>query len=132
MSTVLDASAFLAWVFDEPGADRVDEALLRGAVIHTVNWAEVLSKLAERGIDPGKAEQDLSERGVLGQTLTVDAGQRQDARLVAALRPPTRGTGLSLGDRYCLALGIRLSWPVLTADRAWEVLDVGVDVNLIR
>ena len=132
MSTVLDASAVLAWVFDEPGADRVDEALLRGSVIHAVNWAEVLSKLAERGVDPGEAEQDLSERGVLGQTLTVDAGQPEDARTVAALRPLTRSAGLSLGDRYCLALGMRLGQAVLTADRAWGALDVGVTVELIR
>lgn len=132
MNTVLDASAVLAWVFDEPGADRVDEALLKGAVIHTVNWAEVLSKLAERGVDPGEAEQDLNERGVLGQTLTVDAGQPGDARSVAQLRPLTQSGGLSLGDRYCLALGSRLGRPVLTADRAWGLLNVGVTIELIR
>ncbi|WP_424950335.1 type II toxin-antitoxin system VapC family toxin [Deinococcus sp.] len=132
MSRVLDASAVLAWFFDEPGADRVDQALIRGAVIHTVNWAEVLSKLAERGLDPEEAEQDLGERGVLGQTLTVDVGHPGDARRVAALRPLTQGTGLSLGDRYCLALGLRLGWPVLTADRVWGALDVGVTVELIR
>ena len=132
MSTVLDASAVLAWLFDEPGADRVDAALLRGAVIHTVNWAEVLSKLAERGINPEEAERDLNERGILGQTLSVDAGLLEDAQTVAALRPLTRGAGLSLGDRYCLALGTRLGWPVLTADRAWGALDLTVLVELIR
>ena len=132
MSTVLDASAVQAWFFDEPGADRVNQALVRGAVIHTVNWAEVLSKLAERGLDPETVEVDLSDRGVLGQTLTVDAGQPEDARTVAALRPLTRGAGLSLGDRFCLALGTRLGWPVLTADRAWATLDLAVPVELIR
>jgi ribonuclease VapC len=132
MTTVLDASALLAWFFDEPGADRVDQALVQGAVMHTVNWAEVLSKLAERGLDPEAVEADLNDRGVLGQTLTVDAGQLEDARTVAALRPLTRSAGLSLGDRYCLALGIRLGGPVLTADRAWAALELAVPVELIR
>ena len=101
-------------------------------MIHNVNWAEVLSKLAERGIDPQEAERDLDERGVLGQTLSVDAGVPEDARTVAALRPLTQGAGLSLGDRYCLALGTRLGWPVLTADRAWGALDLTALMELIR
>ncbi len=113
-------------------ANRVHRGLLRGAVIHTFNWAEVLSKLAERGLDPETAEVDLSERGVLGQTLAVDTGQPGDARTVAALRPVTRGVGLSLGDRYCLALGTRLGWPVLTANRAWATLHLAVTVELLR
>ena len=132
MSAVLDASAVLAWLFDEAGADRVDRALLQGAVIHTVNWAEVLSKLAERGLDSEIVEQELTERGVLGQTLSVDPGEPADARTVASLRPLTRAQGLSLGDRYCLTLGRRRGWPVLTADRSWQTLEVAVSVELIR
>lgn len=130
--TVLDASALLAWLQGEPGAERVDEALRQGATIHTVNWAEVLTKLVSRGARPADVTRQLSERGVLGQLLLVEAGQPQDAEVVAELYTTTRSAGLSLGDRYCLALGQRLGVPVLTADRAWSVLGVGVTVELMR
>ncbi|PNY79242.1 type II toxin-antitoxin system VapC family toxin [Deinococcus koreensis] len=130
--TVLDASALLAWLQGEPGTGRVDEALRQGATIHTVNWAEVLTKLASRGARPADVTRQLSERGVLGQLLTVDAGQLQDAEVVAELYAVTRVAGLSLGDRYCLALGQRLSVPVLTTDRAWAALALTVTVELAR
>jgi ribonuclease VapC len=132
MMVVLDASALLAWFFGEPGSERIDQALVQGAVIHTVNWAEVLSKLAERGLDPEEVETDLNERGVLMQALNIEAGQPSDARTVARLRPLTRTQGLSLGDRYCLALGQRLGVSVLTADRAWAALDLGITVEVIQ
>ncbi len=54
------------------------------------------------------------------------------ASIAAGLESLTRPFGLSLGDRACLALGIRLSLPILTADQAWAKLDVGVKVELIR
>lgn len=125
--TVLDASALLAWLQGEPGAERVDEALHQGATIHTVNWAEVLSRLASRGATPADVARQLTERGILGQLLTVDLGQAGDAAMVADLYTFTRSAGLSLSDRYCLALGRRLGVPVLTTDRAWdEKLDATV------
>ena len=46
---VLDASALIALIYDEPAAGRVADVLRRGALISTVNWAEVLSDMAERG-----------------------------------------------------------------------------------
>lgn len=130
--TVLDASALLAWLQGEPGTDRVDGALRQGAIIHTVNWAEVLSTLARRGVRPADVTRQLSERGVLGQLLLVDAGQPEDAEVVAELSPATRRAGLSLGDRYCLALGQRLGVPVLTTDQAWGALALAVTVELAR
>lgn len=50
----------------------------------------------------------------------------------AGLRPVTKHLGLSLGDRACLALAKREVLPVLTADRVWSELDIGVEVRLIR
>lgn len=130
--TVLDASALLAYLADEPGADHVQAALGHGCTIHHVNWADVLSKRAERGDEPRQLQERLTSRGLIGQLLQIDAGQPDDAVQVAELHVNTRHAGLSLGDRYCLALGRRLSAPVLTTDRAWSDLDVGVQVRLIR
>ncbi|TDE84732.1 type II toxin-antitoxin system VapC family toxin [Deinococcus sp. S9] len=132
MTTVLDASALLAWLQGEPDSERVDEALHHGATIHTVNWAEVLTKLASRGAVPADVTRQLTERGILGQLLNVDAGQPGDAEAVADLYAPTRSAGLSLGDRYCLALGQRLAATVLTTDRAWSSVSLSVTVELLR
>lgn len=127
---VLDASALLAYVYGEPGAETV-EAALSEAVIHAVNFAEVLSRLAERGSSPEDSLAVLEAAGVL-KLLTVDVGTVGDALNAARLRPLTKSAGLSLGDRYCLALAQRLGVTALTADRQWADLDVGVTVQAIR
>jgi PIN domain nuclease of toxin-antitoxin system len=129
---VLDASALLAFLHDEPGADLVGEALVAGASISAVNWAEVLSKLADRGQEPETVAQDLENQGILGPALIVHEVDEILARRIAELRPQTRALGLSLGDRACLALAGRLGLGVLTADRDWMDLDLGLDIRLIR
>ncbi|MFC6619736.1 PIN domain-containing protein [Deinococcus radiophilus] len=87
--TVLDASALLTYLFGEPGTDAVQERL-PGSVMHTVNLAEVLSKLAERGLSPEDAQAQLEAAG-LSQVITIDPGVPEDAYTVARLRPLTRG-----------------------------------------
>lgn len=132
---VLDASALLAYLNAESGADAVEEALGSGARVGIVNWAEVLSKVAEKGGDPGVLEDRLERAGVLGQALEVMTMTRQDALTVGKLRPLTEDAGLSLADRSCLALTIRLGVPALTTDRDWAELDaeaLGAEVRLIR
>ncbi|MGH9065500.1 MAG: type II toxin-antitoxin system VapC family toxin [Acidimicrobiales bacterium] len=128
---VLDASALLAYLQDEVGADTVANALPRGMVISTVNLSEVATKLVDAGVDPNEASESLRE-GELGRALDVEPFTEPDSQACAALRPGTRPFGLSLGDRACLALGLRLGQAVLTADRVWTELDVGVTVELIR
>ena len=125
--TVLDASAVLALVQDEPGADLVAE-VLDGAAMSTVNVAEVVGKLVDAGLDGRRAVELLESSGVEILSLTIE-----DAVLAGALRELVGGRSLSLGDRCCLALGLR-STPaeVLTADRGWADLDLPLAVRLVR
>ena len=128
---VLDASALLAYLNGEPGSEVVEKALAEGAVIGMVNWAEVLSKTVEIGIDPETLASELERRGILGNTLEVLPLISQDSLEIARLRLLTKPLGLSLGDRACLALGKRLGIAVLTADRVWARVP-GISITVIR
>lgn len=129
---VLDASALLAYLHDEPGAELVADAIAVGACMSTVNVAEVLSRLADHDTDPGEFADELSERGILGGAISIEPFTMADAIDVARLRPLARTAGLSLGDRACLALARRLGSPAVTADTAWSMVDVGVRLTQIR
>lgn len=130
---VLDASALLAYLQDEPGADAVEVRLTAGAAISTVNWSEVLAKVMEAGAAATeRLEHLVEEGGGLAELLAVTPFLRRDAERAAALQAVTRSRGLSLGDRACLALADRLGVPAVTADRAWLDLDIAVDILSIR
>jgi ribonuclease VapC len=131
-SAVLDASAFLAYLRDEHGADVVADAIAGGVAISTVNLAEVLSRSAERGTDPQGLTHRLTERGLLGGAIAVEPLTAADAVEIARLRPLTRDQGCSLGDRACLAVAKRLAVPALTADTAWSKLTLDVELRQIR
>ena len=126
MTTVLDASALLVLLNDESGAETVSHALSR-AVISAVNMSEVVAKL----VDEGAPEPEILERleGIGAEVVPFDANQAYAAGL---LRSVTRSHGLSLGERACLTLARHLRLPVLTADRVWSELDLGVEVRLAR
>ena len=122
----------LAYLHGEVGADQVEEALLSGTVMSAVNWAEVLSKLGELGADPASVAKRLEREGLVGGSIEIINLTAADAVEIAGLRPMTRRRGLSLGDRACLALGLRLKLPVITADRTWLALRLAVPVKAIR
>lgn len=130
---VLDASALLAHIYEERGAQVVGNAIDNGAAISVVNWIEVLSRLAEDGEDPRLASEEITADNLVKTAIKIEPVTAEDAIEAARLRPLTRGNGLSLADRTCLALGKRLSVPVLTADREWTGLgDLSAAVKLIR
>ena len=114
--TVLDASAVLAYLKGEPGAEVV-AGRLEGAVIGAANWSEVLARLG------GDVEASLADAILVAHGVTVEPVTKDDAARAARLRDRS----LSLGDRLCLALGERLQATVVTADRAW-----GSDAGILQ
>ena len=126
--TVLDASAILAALFSERGADVV-EAHYEAGIVSSVNLSEVTAKLSDRGIPITEARELLSGLG-----LSVRPFDEGLAYVAGALRNATRSSGLSLGDRACLALGLVEAVPVVTVDRKWADISeaVGVEVILAR
>lgn len=127
MSHVYDASALLAVVFSEPGADAVVERLGEpGGEVSAANWAEVGTKMIERGLPEEQMRRELAAFSL--DVVPLDEAQ---ALSVAALRRSTRSLGLSLGDRCCLALAQARGATVITADRSWKKLK-GFDVKAIR
>lgn len=125
---VLDSSAVLAYLFQEPGADKVLPILESSSgVISSVNYAEVVGKLIDRGMPPAIIRETL-----LGLALDLVEHDEPQAFLSGELRATGKAFGLSLGDRACLALGIIKQLPVATADRSWRSLSLPTEVRVIR
>lgn len=131
-ASVLDASALLAHLNEEEGAAAVREAMEAGAVISVANWAEVLTKITERGEDPEVAVAEMKGAGLIGGVVTIEPITEEDCIEIARLRRTTKRQGLSLADRSCLALAARLGVPAVTADREWRKAEIGVEVQVIR
>ena len=110
-SWVLDASALLALLNGESGSERVAE-VLPDTAIASVNFSEVVAKLADEGRDESEIRSYLDALG-----LKIVEFNAELAYQTGFLRPLTRSIGLSLGDRACLALAVSLGVPALTCDR---------------
>lgn len=126
-TTILDASALLALLNNEPGAELVAEAVNQGAAMSVVNYCEVVGKLRDSGIALDEVTAILTPLNIHLFEFTVSHATR-----AGDLRPETRAAGLSLGDRACLALAETLGVPALTTDREWERVTGGVSVTVIR
>lgn len=124
---VLDASAILALLNNEPGTDKLTPELLSNATCSTVNLAEVLTKLVGAGGAPDEAWEDA-----LSPIREAAPFTDEQAKIAGSLVSQTRTLGLSLGDRACLSLGLALKSPVYTADRSWKSLKLGVKIHVIR
>lgn len=124
---VLDASAVLAVLNQEPGAEKLTPELLGDSVCSTVNLAEVHAKLVSAGGEPEEAWEDA-----LTPVREAVPFTAEHAKIAGELVQHTRSLGLSLGDRACLALGLSLKCPVYTADKSWRDLKLGVGIRVIR
>ena len=124
---ILDASAILAIVNAEPGAEKLTPELLRDAVCSTVNLAEVQSKLVARGWSANEAWEDATSP--IREAVPFDDAQ---AKIAGSMVTLTRSLGLSLGDRACLALGLSLRAPIYTTDKSWAKLKLGIRLHVIR
>ena len=126
-SVVLDASAVIAVLRDEPGAEIVI-AHAGDALISAVNLQEVVKALLVRGVTIGVARDMIGELH-----LEVRAHESADAYASAALHDATKQFGAGLGDRSCIALGIASGLPVITTDRNWRKIAIaGLEVVLAR
>ena len=123
-AVVLDASALLALMDAERGQEAV-AAVLPGALLSSVNLAEVVSKLAERGMPAAQAHADALALGI--DVVAFDGDLARDA---GVLRPLTRAAGLSLGDRCCLALARSRDAAVLTTETSWEAIASAIGVTI--
>lgn len=123
---VLDASALLCLLNDEPGADRVLDVLNR-CVIGATNLGEVVSKLRERGLSLDEVREALG-----GLHLDVRPLSTAQAMTIGDLRPTTKSLGLSLGDRACLALALDLQAEMFTTDADLASADVGISITNVR
>jgi ribonuclease VapC len=124
VTTVIDASVVLVWLQDEPGSAEAEPLLMEG-LIGAANWSEVLQKARQHGNEPGLVGRLLTSFG-----LEVAGVTEQDAELAAGLWE--KASPLSLADRLCLALGLRLRLAVATADAAWKSVPMAPVLILVR
>lgn len=127
-SVVLDASALLAMLREEAGGDKVADAII-GSHMSVVNLAEVTSHFVHNGMPPEEVDAMMHPLPV-----TLVAADVELARMAGHLRAVTSKAGLSLGDRFCLALAVREGLPAWTADKQWTSVakEIGVNVVVIR
>jgi ribonuclease VapC len=129
VTVILDSSAVLARLLNEPGGELVAEAIASDAAMSSVNLAEVMAILVRGGLSRADAERALGKLPVAIHRFDEGLALQAGAMVVI-----TRKYGLSLGDRACLALAQREGQPAMTSDRAWVEVGplVGVTVRLIR
>jgi PIN domain nuclease of toxin-antitoxin system len=125
-TVVLDTSVLIAYLHKEKGSDEAIRYLY-DAVISTVIYSEFLYVMMDKGFSRDDLERVIDSFGI-----EIIAFDEEQAVIAAELRNQTKDKGLSLGDRACLALAIVKKIPVVTADKIWSKLKVGVDVKLIR
>ncbi len=123
---VLNSSAILAVVYSEPGAEAI-AAIMQQSLVSVVNEAEVIGVLIRNGLSPESAVKLAEELAYTRVDLDAELSRR-----AGALWRDLRSRGLALGDRCCLALAEREKLPVVTSDRRWADLPIGVEIRMFR
>ena len=125
---VLDASALIAMLKQELGGDKVAQ-VIGDSKITAINYAEVISHFCHVGMPI--TEVDAMLRPL---PLVIVSADEKLARLAGHLRTLTSSAGLSLGDRFCLALAQLENLPAWTSDRKWQTIAeaVQVEISIIR
>jgi ribonuclease VapC len=123
---VLDASALIAFLRKEPGAEKV-AAILTCSCISAVNLAETYGKLVEYG-KPLDAVAHEVER----LQIPVIPFDSEQAEIAASMWKKTRAVGMSLGDRACLSLAMKTGVPAFTTEGEWDKCSLGVRIVKIR
>ena len=123
---ILDASALIAFLRNEPGAAKVAKVLDKSC-ISAVNLAETCSKMIEYG-----KELEAVTFQIERLQIPVVPFDGEQAKNVASLWKRTRDVGMSLGDRACLALALKTSLPAFTTEREWSKCSLGVKVVKVR
>lgn len=123
---ILDASALLALLQGEPGADKVQTVLHR-AIINTINWSEVIQKLSVHDPDAADIRAEMELTGLKIVPFSID-----QAEICASLWEQAKPFGLSLADRSCLATGIDRNMEIMTTDKVWQEVELPVAVYVIR
>jgi ribonuclease VapC len=100
---------------------------INDSVISAVTYCEVIGKLVDAGFSDFEARSIVEYLKIeivdFDEHLAFDSG---------CLRRETKSFGLSLGDRSCLALARAKKATVLTADKNWSKLKIGVKITVIR
>jgi ribonuclease VapC len=123
---VLDASALLALVQDEPGGEKVGP-MIPHAIMSAVNFGETVQRLRRGGMPLESVVTVLTSL-----VPTPIAFDKETAYIAASIHEKTRGQGISFGDCACLALAMMRDVPAVTAERKWNECRVGVRVIRIR
>ncbi|GBD39835.1 hypothetical protein HRbin37_02121 [bacterium HR37] len=123
---VIDASALLAVLLGKEPAKEI-EKLIPSSVISSVNFSEVVTKLTDIDMPESKIREVLESLPI-----EVYPFNKKQAYIAGLLRPLTKSKGLSFGDRACLSLGMLLKAPVVTMDRVWKNLNIGIEIRVLR
>jgi ribonuclease VapC len=127
---VMDSSAMIALLEQEKGSEIVARNL-SNAIISSVNLSEVIT-IINRKIAEDEGAQEEALRLLRNSFPNIISFEEEQAIIAGSLDKITKKYCLSLGDKACLALAKYKNCPVLTADKVWKKLELGIDVRLIR